>query len=80
MKKPSLLLILSAGHSLIWSAGVFAVLQFMSMTSGGARGAGFVWGVTAGTFAFILGAHLIIGMVMRKRMGADAPRNKEGAA
>ncbi len=77
MKKPSLLMILSVGHSLIWSAGAFAVLQFLSMTSGGAHGAGFVWGVTAGTFAFILGAHLIIGMLIRKRMGADAPRTGE---
>lgn len=72
MKKPSLLLILSAGHSLIWSAGVFAVLQFLSMTSGGVHGAGFVWSVTAGTFAFIFAAHLAIGRLLRKRMGADA--------
>ncbi len=74
MKKPSLLLILSAGHSLIWSAGAFAVLQFMSMTSGGAHGASFVWGVTVGIFAFIFAAHLLIGRLLRKRMGADAQR------
>ncbi len=79
MKKPSLLLILSAGHSLIWSAGVFAVLQFLSMTSDGAHSAGFVWGVTAGTFAFIFAAHLAIGKLVRRRM-TTPPRRKEGTA
>lgn len=75
MKRPSLLLILSAGHSLIWSAGVFAVMRFLSMS--GTIGAGAVWAATAGTFIVIFSAHLVIGAMVRKRIGAASPRASE---
>lgn len=78
MKRPSLLMTLSVLHSLIWSAGVFAVFQVMSMMPGRAVGPAIVWGATLAMFVVILLAHLLIGGALRKRMALKAPRNEAG--
>ena len=68
MKAPSLLLTLAVFHASVWSAGVFAVLTFISM--GGAFGAVVVWVGAVAAFGVILAAHLVVARMIRNRMKA----------
>ena len=68
MKKPSLLLTLSAVHAFIWSAGLCAVLTFLRSTAGGAGlSALTVWAATFVCFFALVGAHLFVARLVRRK-------------
>ena len=78
MKKPSLLLTLSAIHAFIWSGGAFAVLQFLGSSSGGhGFGALVIWGATIACFFALVGVHLFVARLVQRNIGATPSKELE---